>query len=73
MSPPEVAAVLLNEAKGVQRNAEAKAWEHAGQFLPDSEGRRYWVQVVYAILEKQEVPRVERRAWTQGIAPTAAA
>jgi len=59
--PEETASHLLAQHNGDQRGAEVEAWSHAAKFQnPNEPGRTYWVQVVRAICDGEELPRVTR-------------
>lgn len=71
MSPEEAASKLLADYKGVQRNAEVKAWGYAEQFPENHDGRRYWVNVIRLIVYGGEFPVVARRPYVLNV-PAAA-
>jgi hypothetical protein len=59
--PEEAASQLLAKNGGDQRGAEVEAWSYAAKFQnPNEPGRTYWVQVVRAIVDGEELPRVTR-------------
>jgi hypothetical protein len=61
ISVPEMAAELLKNHKGVQRNAEAAAWEAQSGYSPQSDYYKLWRDVAICNLEGQEVPAIPRK------------
>lgn len=60
---PEEASSLLEKHSGIQRNAEAEAWEIQAQWKPSSEVWKFWGAVALAIVEGEEYPKVPRAAY----------
>ena len=58
-----VASMLLVEANGVARTAEAKAWEFVAKYPPKSEGFEFWLAVTSILVDGTEHPAVERRPY----------
>lgn len=61
LTPPEAAHQLLTKHHGVQRAAEVEAWSYANRYAPDAPERGMWVEVVRCIVDRHELPPVERR------------